>query len=218
MRRIEFLGKSTRDKQILMLYIGKVLSSGGRVLLKTSDSILQQEMGHFHYNDDYVVSDEERAYDSYDYVLVDLNGVEETLYEFRKPVEAVKLEGKSDRIHKTVFVSGCTLAEVKENERFNGLLDESIFIIFQNMLYDTDINVRYLTRRYGIDNRHSHIAVQYINERDMAIHLENEYDSSLRLKDLSRDNHRLIMSLVCYIADTDRNTHKQWLKTALRRG
>lgn len=211
MKQIVCHGVRSREKQLLLLYIGKVLSSQSKVVMLTQGSIVQKTMSRVFYNDNYHITDVAKVeMNEVDYIVLDID-------ERAQKVASLDLieQRREDGID--LFISDKYPSDVEQNQPITKTLKDDCMIIYLNLLYDSKISASYLSRCYKIDKKTHHIIKHYHNERDMVIHLENEYNESLEMKGLSKAYLKVVTEVIEVITETSTKEVKVWLKKAIRK-
>ena len=204
MKRIAVYGKTTREKNFLMLYLSKVLSVEHKVVLLSERDLLLNEVDCVDYNDNFVINKHiEDKESTCDFKLIDLTGVFE--------------EDKTQAFDITYFVTSPYREDIEANEAIIKGLEMPYTVIFQNLIYDLKISTKYLSKRLKITKKTHKIYEQYLNDNDLGIHIENEYDGQIVMRHLSKDYKELLLQLILDIDLGFKKPSKKWLKKAMRK-
>ncbi|MGM1023171.1 MAG: hypothetical protein ACQEXV_22295 [Bacillota bacterium] len=236
-RNILFIG--AEEKIELLLYLGRILTAAGkRVLIidataqqKYRYSIPEIAKGNLLTEYDgfdvatgfgkqpngihevlqlYMKSNKERI-ESYDYILMDTDTVE-----FLSDIPKAPWH----EIHEHILVTNSDRFVVERNAELLGSYIKDTIIPFARVQYpavDTQVKEDYL------DSVLSHLNIQfddsrefeiYFDEADYAAKINNQYESVIRLKSLSRNTRKALYGLAKVVSVEDGNILKTAMKSA----
>ena len=200
MKTIGLIGKPSRDKSYLMLYLGKLLAVGDHVIIVTDNQWFMPNLDSYEYSDQLHICKEISMNEAVDYTIIDVTSVSKTKYDI------------------ALYVSGIDRSTVEANvEMFLGSeeADEKV-TIFQNVLLDGKINENYLCQRFGISPKSHKVKTLYLNDNDMAVNIENDYDETLDIRGLSKIYKKLLLELAGTCSQKSLKELKQNMRTAER--
>lgn len=205
MTTLIFYGHSTEEKRYMMMYLANILSTEHTVTLSIHGSFTLGKLNRINYNDNLLIqkSSQPVAGESH-FHLIDQCDLEEVNLEDAQKVC-------------TFFVVGPERSVVESSEMLVDKLTEESVVIFQNVLYDTAISVKYLMQRLCI-NKDQKKYIQYLNDRDMGIQIENGYNETLDIRYLSTEYKKMLLSLLSDIGIEDKKRCKQMMKLTAKRG
>lgn len=207
MKTIYFLGKSTEEKRDLMMYIGLLLSMNHQVTLSTQWPYLLSELETVHYNDRYTIT---KNFDE----DVDSEVLKECGY-YLVDVDAKPIEWNEEATYCLVVSPKRTAVEAAES--YTTQINEQTVIVMQDMLYDTTISPKYIKKRLKLSNKQS-IHIQYLNDRDLVVHLENHYNDTLSIKHLSSTYKKHLLAVIGELDESLKPSLKQMLKKSVKKG
>lgn len=199
MTTIGFVGSSSREKTFLMMYLGKILSSGHQVCLVTEDRWMTPILDAYEYNDRFMINKEQPEEDL-DYCLLDLTK-----------------EGGVNLDH-GFFVTGIDRQSVERNkilfQDFDHLNDKTYILL--NLIMDSKINEKFLCHKFGLSLKEDRIHRQYMNDNDLSVMVENGYNEQLDLKSMSKIYKKFLMQVVNQVTDASAKEQKRWMRQAER--
>lgn len=209
MKTLYFFGASTEEKRHLLMYLANILSVESTVVLITDETFMLGALQQVNYNDNFVLQKHGVDADvDVDYLLVDQS----------QPIVTEESEHRSSlKDAVTYFVVNPKRSVVEDSEPLTAHISDSTTVIIQNLLFDTTISSKYLMRRLKISNKQKLYEV-YLNDRDMCIQTENEYNESLAMRHLSSSYKKLLLNLLTDLDADYKKTGKQLLKQAIKRG
>jgi hypothetical protein len=199
MIRIGLIGINTKEKDYLGLYFGKVLSMEYKVVLISRQLSIMGGLEDYEYNDAFrIVSHIPDTFEA-DYLIVD------------------ELEFDRESYDCLFFITGPKQSEVSDNEPIfnNGILANDC-VIYHNIFQDSKINGKYLSNRLKIDPKKIKVLERSINEWDLIMEMENDYDHSIGMQHMSRDYQKLIYKMLQHSTSDKDKAIKRWLKKAKR--
>ncbi|PKM56751.1 MAG: hypothetical protein CVU98_09615 [Firmicutes bacterium HGW-Firmicutes-3] len=199
MIRIGLIGINTKEKDYLGLYLGKVLSMEHKVVLISRQQSIMSGLEDYEYNETFrIVSHIPDAIKA-DYLIVDA------------------LEFDRECHDCLFFITGPKESEVSDNEPiFNKGILEKDCVIYHNIFVDSKINGKYLSNRLKIDPKKINVLERPINEWDLIMEMENDYDQSIGMRHMSRDYQKLIYKMLQHSTGAKDKAIKKWLKKAKR--
>jgi len=199
MIRIGLIGVSTKEKDYLGLYLGKVLSMEHKVVLVTKHQSLMGALEDYEHNESFRIVNQIPDVLEADYLIV--NGVDVDRESY-------------DRLF---FITGPRQSEVTDNEPiFNKGILENDCVIYHNILVDSRINGKYLNNRFKIDPNKIKVLERPFNEWDWIMEMENDYDLSIWMGHMSHDYQKLIQRMIQHIMGSKDKAIKKWLNKSKR--
>ncbi|MCF8017951.1 MAG: hypothetical protein K9L62_01005 [Vallitaleaceae bacterium] len=199
MMRIGLIGINTKEKDYLGLYLGKVLSMEHKVLLVTRQQNLMGALEDYEYNETFRIMSHRPDLVEADYLIMD-------------EVELVR-----DNYDYIFFITGPNQSEVTYNETiFCKAILEKDCVIYHNILVDSKINSKYLNNRFKIDPKKIHVLERPLNEWDLMMEIENDYDLTIRMRHMSKDYQKLILKMIQQSTGNKDKAIKKWFKKARR--
>jgi len=196
---VGFIGKACWEKTYFLMYLAKILSQGEKVTLVTVNSHLTPDLEVYNHSDTLVIQKDMPERSDEGQVLVDVDR------------QGMKGWGKVYLVTETDRYS------LEVNEDLFGTYDqEGCSWLFLNMIMDSKINEKYLTARLGIHKKESEVLLQYLNDNDLSVHMENGYNETIELRHLSKPYKKLLMRFVADISDQPVKEQGRWLKKAER--
>ena len=218
---VGIVGKESRSKTFLMLYLGKVLSQAMAVTVVTKDQWFIEQLEDYEYSHGLnilaavpkAVAEEDGVYDlALDKVGDDSQNDGMVLVDIGKA-------GDGRTCDKVLFLTEPDCVSVNQNlslfKSYKKNEDPGTYV-FMNLLMDSKINEKYLCNRLGINRKQDLILPLYLDDQDMAVHLENGYNNRLDMSGLSKAYKHVLLSLALTLTDSDKKTPRRWLKSAER--
>lgn len=199
MMRIGLVGANTKEKDYLGLYLGKVLSMEHKVLLVTRQQNLMGDLEDYEYNENFRIMSHRPDLVEADYLIMDEVELDRANYDY------------------IFFITGPKQSEVTYNETiFCKAILEKDCVIYHNILVDSKINGKYLNNRFKIDPKKIHVLERPLNEWDLMMEIENDYDLTIRMRHMSKDYQKLILKMIQQSTGNKDKAIKKWLKKARR--
>jgi len=201
MQKLVMYGKSTRRKSFLLRDLSSLLAMEHTVWLVTEDywwidglkqMRLHEGLDIIHPS---VVKEEEATVD---YMLVDRQTYDSS---------------GADQIF---LFSSLYKEEVINNEALFKSIEKVNGVIYQELLYDTNIHVKYLNARYGIDPKKVAIYTHYLYEPDLALQIECDYNEKMAIKYFSKGYRKLVEELLGAIDGIEKKKVKKWLRQLMK--
>lgn len=207
MKRIAVYGKTTREKNFLMLYLSKVLSVEHKVALICQQNFYLGDLESVHYNEHFVIrkndNNDKDIDEPCDFRIIDLVSP--------APQDVMPIYDL------TYLVTSSYRSDIEDNEDVIKGIETPFTVIFQNLVYDLKISTKYLCKRLKVSSKTYKIYEQYLNENDLGILMENEYDAQIDMKHLSKSYKQLLLQLILDIDMGYKNPSKKWLRKAMRK-
>lgn len=200
MKTIALIGKPSRDKSYLMLYLGKLLAVSGKVAVVTENQWFMPNLETYEYSDQLLIYKEFPKDEEANYTLIEIVTPREMPYDV------------------ALYISSIDRPTVEANVEIflgNEMTDEKVYI-FQNVIMDGKINENYLCQRFAINQKSHDIRTLYLNDNDMAVNIENGYNETLDIKGLSKTYKKLLLELAGICSQKPLKALKQDLRTAER--
>lgn len=200
MKIIGLIGKPSRDKSYLMLYLGKLLAVRDKVSVVTDDQWFLPALDSYEHSDQLHIYKEVPVNEEVAYTLIDVASPSENSYDV------------------AIYISGIDRPTVEINVKVFAACqaaDEKVYI-FQNVLMDGKINESYLCQRFGISQKSHQVRTVYLNDNDMAVNIENGYNETIDIRGLSKRYKKLLLELVGTCSQKSLKELKQDLRTAER--
>jgi len=199
MIRIGLIGFRTKEKDYLGLYMGKVLSMEHKVVLMTRQLNIMDKLEDYEYNDTFRMLSRRPDTLEADYLIEDVEEYDRENYDY------------------VFFITGPKQYEVTYNEPIfsKGVLENDC-VIYHNILVDSKINVQYLNNRFKIDPKKIKVLERAINEWDLAMEMENDYEPSIEMRHMSKDYQQLIQKMIQHSTKNKDKTIKKWINKARR--
>ncbi|PKM69205.1 MAG: hypothetical protein CVU95_01075 [Firmicutes bacterium HGW-Firmicutes-2] len=199
MIRIGLIGINTKEKDYLGLYLGKVLSMEHKVVLVTRQQSIMGGLEDYEYNETFRIVSHIPDTIEADYLIVNHQEFDRESYDC------------------LFFITGPKQSEVSDNEPiFNKGLLENDCVIYHNIFEDSKINGKYLSNRLKIDPQKTKVLERPINEWDLIMEMENDYDQSIGMRHMSRDYRKLIYKMLQHSTGDKDKAIKRWQKKAKR--
>lgn len=200
MKTIGFVGCTTRDKSFFMMYICKILSIEHKVVLVTENQWFINELTIFEYNDNFeIYGNSESDKIEADYVIIDIDQPQENEYDHLYLLSSARRDD---------VLKNKTLIEEMELSDYG--------VIFQNIIIDSKIGIRYLVAKLDINIKEHKIHTQYFSDIDEAAHIENEYNERLDIRNLSKDYKHLLLLIISEWVEIKPRERRKWLRKAER--
>lgn len=201
MKRIAFVGQPSREKTFFILYMAHILSQAHKTVVQTEDLWFSELDVHV-YSDNLTIlkKNREGADRDTEFFLEDL-------YDFKDNPSTLR-----------VLVSQANLDSVNGNQSLfeRSTENDEVIYLFLGMVLDSKINEKYLCRRMGIHGHKDEVLCQYLNEKDLAVNMENEYDERLSIRGLSKPYKYLLMHVIRKVSEAPLGEQRRWLRKAER--
>ncbi len=185
-----FAGPSTREKILLMCYLGFILSAEKKVAVKTDARYFFTSADTVFLNDNLSIS--------------------------TKEVNADVIIRESDEIGDMNFFVYDLLGNFPRNRKdFVDIVGNTAcrYIFLNNIKY-SKINKNYLLKKFGIDDKNVYFLP--LDEGDISLNIENCFEETLSLKGMSRNYKNLLVDIAGSVLENDVKQGKRMFKLALR--
>lgn len=204
MKKIVMYGTSTRRKVFFLRELCSLLAINNQVVLVTNEYWWIDDTRQININEslDIYHSDsiiDKKIDDSEGYMIIDAQEIQNISYD------------------KIFFMSSIYKEEVFLNEPLFRSIEKIDGILYQELLYDTNINADYLNNRYNIDVKNTNIHKYYLQESDLAWQIECDYNEKINIKYYSKAYKKSLIDIICNIDNTEKKVIKKWFKELKKR-